>query len=59
VEEPLWRRVEACYHAVLELPLGDRDTFLASVEPEVRREVLSLLAHDGGADALLERPARV
>jgi eukaryotic-like serine/threonine-protein kinase len=44
----------------MELPAGKRAAFVARAcasDPEVRREVDSLLAHEGQADALLESPA--
>jgi serine/threonine protein kinase len=60
VGEDRWSRVEACFHAAQELPTHERGDFLAKAcagEPEVRREVESLLAHEGHADELLESPA--
>jgi len=54
-----WQRVEDCYHAAMERPPGERAAFLAQAcahDPELRREVESLLAHEGQADGLLERP---
>lgn len=52
----LWSRVEACYHAALELPEGARADLLAKADPQVRREVESLLLHEGDADEVLEQP---
>jgi len=54
-----WQRVEECYHAALERPPGDRAGFVAQAcagDAELRREVESLLLHEGGADELLESP---
>jgi len=50
-----WKQVEACYHAAMERPVGERATFLAQAcanEPELRHEVQSLL--DQQADSFLE-----
>jgi serine/threonine protein kinase/tetratricopeptide (TPR) repeat protein len=55
-----WKQIEDCYHAALERPAEQRPEFLAQAcanDPELRREVLSLLAHEGHADELLEIPA--
>ena len=55
-----WRRVEDCYHAALERPPDERARFLAQAcahDPDLRREVESLLGHEGQADGLLESPA--
>jgi Tol biopolymer transport system component len=55
-----WQRVEECYHAALERPPAERAGFLERAcanDPDLRREVESLLAHEGRADELLESPA--
>ena len=55
-----WKRVEDCYHSALERPFDRRAQFLAQAcahDPELRREVESLLGHEGQADGLLESPA--
>ena len=55
-----WRQIEDCYHAAIERPVPERVGFLAqacSGDPELRRAVESLLAHDGQADELPESPA--
>src|SRR4029078_3299992 len=44
-----WQQVEELYHAALECELGERAVFLARADPELRREVESLLAQGGGA----------
>ena len=52
-----WQEVEECYHAALERPPAERAGFLAEAcanNPALRREVESLLAHEGQADELLE-----
>ncbi len=51
-----WRQVEEIYHAALEREPGQRAAFLAQADPEVRREVESLLAQESG-DGVLARPA--
>ena len=49
-----WRRVEELYHSVLQRQPDDRASLLAQADPELRREVESLLLQAG---SLLERPA--
>jgi hypothetical protein len=39
-----WQQIEELYHATLECEPGQRATFLARADPELRREVESLLA---------------
>ncbi len=55
-----WRQIDDCYHSALERPVPERAAFLAEAcgnDPDLRREVESLLAHEGQADELLENPA--
>ena len=54
-----WRRVDKILEKALELPAGERDTFLAPTcagDADLRRDVDSLLAHDR-ADDFLAAPA--
>ena len=51
-----WQQVEELYHAALECEPGEREELLARAEPEVRREVESLLAQQSGGTPL-DRPA--
>jgi eukaryotic-like serine/threonine-protein kinase len=51
-----WRQVEGLYHAVLEQAPGGRALLLEQADPELRREVESLLAQPSRNGAL-ERPA--
>ena len=54
-----WRQAEECYHAAMERPPHERAAFVAhscANNSELRREVESLLAHEGQADGLLESP---
>lgn len=51
-----WREIEDLYHAALEREPSTRAAFLENADPELRREVESLLAESGGA-SFLERPA--
>jgi serine/threonine protein kinase len=51
-----WQQIEELYHAALECEPGERATFLARADPELRREVESLLAQDSGATPL-DHPA--
>jgi hypothetical protein len=50
------RQVEELYHAARECERSERAALLAQAEPDLRREVESLLAHDI-ADGPMERPA--
>jgi len=55
-----WRRVEELYHTALERAPSEREAYLVAEcgsDDELRREVLSLLAHDGEAERLMETPA--
>ena len=55
-----WKHIEELYHAALERPADERAAFLARAcndDPELLREVESLLAHETQADSLLESPA--
>jgi predicted Ser/Thr protein kinase len=54
VTPELWRQVDELYHAVLDLPTANRPARLEQADPEVRREVESLLAQEGSA---LNHPA--
>jgi eukaryotic-like serine/threonine-protein kinase len=50
-----WKQVEACYHAAMEQPVGERAAFLAQAyanDLELRHEVEALLAQQ--ADSFLE-----
>jgi len=51
-----WQQIEELYHAALECEQGERVALLAGVDPELRREVESLLAQQSGATPL-DRPA--
>jgi serine/threonine protein kinase len=51
-----WRDVEDLYHAALERAPGQREALLAQADPELRREVESLLAQEAGKTPL-SRPA--
>jgi hypothetical protein len=51
-----WRQISELYHAALLREPGDRAALLARVEPDVRREVESLLAQHT-ADLKLSEPA--
>ena len=54
-----WARVDQLYHAALDRDARERESFLAAAcagDDALRREVESLLAHDGGA-AFLSTPA--
>ena len=54
-----WSRIQQLYHAALELPSSARAAFLSQTcqnDPELRRELDSLLAYVGQADRLLESP---
>ena len=54
-----WARVERLYHEALARGVHEREAFLADTcadDDALRREIESLLAHDGGA-AFLSTPA--
>jgi serine/threonine protein kinase/formylglycine-generating enzyme required for sulfatase activity/dienelactone hydrolase len=54
-----WTQIQLLYHAAVELAPSARAAFLSQTcpdDPELRREVESLLAHVGQADPLLENP---
>jgi Tol biopolymer transport system component/predicted Ser/Thr protein kinase len=51
-----WRQVEDLYHAVLEGAPGERALLLEQADPELRREVQSLL-NQPSRNGALERPA--
>jgi serine/threonine protein kinase/Tol biopolymer transport system component len=53
----LWREIEALYHAALDLDQGARATLLSRADPELRREVESLLAQDGSQTGALKTSA--
>ena len=55
-----WQQVAEVYLAAVERDAADRDAFLREAcagDEGLRREVESLLGYEGGANALLERPA--
>ncbi len=55
-----WREIERVYHTALEHPPAERHAYLADVcksDPELRREVESLLAQDSSRSGTLDRPA--
>ena len=51
-----WRRIEELYQSAVEFDLAERATLLANADPEMRREVESLLAQPT-ADTPLDRSA--
>src|SRR5450631_2021424 len=51
-----WQQIEELYHAALEREPGERAALLARADPDLRREVESLLAQQSGA-APLDHPA--
>ncbi len=54
-----WAQIQDLFHDALQLPSDQRPEFLAAAcndDPELRREVVSLLAHEGRAEELLEAP---
>jgi Tol biopolymer transport system component len=51
-----WQQIEELYHAALECEPGERAALLARFDPELRREVESLLAQESGATPL-DHPA--
>jgi non-specific serine/threonine protein kinase/serine/threonine-protein kinase len=58
--EPAWTRVKAAFHAVLAAPPAERERALRDAcgdDAELRREVATLVAAHGNADAFMEAPA--
>ena len=51
-----WQQIEELYHAALDCEPGERAALLAQADPELRREVESLLAQESGATPL-DHPA--
>jgi eukaryotic-like serine/threonine-protein kinase len=51
-----WQQIEELYHAALECVPGERTAFLARADPELRREVESLLAQESGGTPI-DHPA--
>src|SRR5450631_2383663 len=51
-----WQKIEELYHAALECVPGERTAFLARADPELRREVESLLAQESGGTPI-DHPA--
>ena len=55
-----WEQIERLYHSALERELGERESFLdraCAGDDELRREIASLLAHDGLVGSLIAAPA--
>jgi eukaryotic-like serine/threonine-protein kinase len=50
------RQIEELYHAARECSAGERAALLAQADPELRREVESLLIEPAGGE-FLDRPA--
>jgi serine/threonine-protein kinase len=52
-----WRRIQALFHAVADLPPADQSSFLSRecADDELRREVQSMLAKDSDSGLLLDR----
>src|ERR1700693_2301378 len=57
MEPSRWKQIEDLYHAALECEPGERAELLARADPELRGEVLSLLAQDSSKTGALDRPA--
>ena len=60
VGEYRWQQNEGLHHSALERPIAERAAFIAQACAgglDLRREVESLLVHEGHADHLLEHPA--
>ena len=50
-----WQEVKHFYHAVLEAEPSERGALLEPADPEVRREVESLLSPEGSGSSPLDR----
>src|SRR5262245_45804868 len=54
-----WEQIERLYHSALERKPGERESFLDQAcagDDELRREISSLLAHDGFGDSFIAAP---
>jgi serine/threonine protein kinase/formylglycine-generating enzyme required for sulfatase activity/dienelactone hydrolase len=59
VDSDRWTQIQQLYYGAVELPTSARSEFLSQAcpnDPELRREVESLLTYVGQADPLLENP---
>jgi serine/threonine protein kinase len=59
MSQPRWEKIEETFHAALERPASDREAFLnttCSGDPELRREVESLLDEFAKAGSFMDRP---
>jgi len=55
-----WEQIERLFHSALEREAGERESFLDQAcagDDELRREISSLLAHDGLGDSFIAAPA--
>ena len=52
-----WRLTETLYHSAKECAPSERAALLAQADPEIRREVQSLLRQDVSRTSTLDRPA--
>jgi len=55
-----WEQIERLYHSALECEADEREPFLdraCAGDAELRREIASLLAHDGLGDSFIAAPA--
>jgi serine/threonine protein kinase/Tfp pilus assembly protein PilF len=55
-----WEKIERIYHSALERESGERESFLDQAcagDNELRREIVSLLAHDDSDDGFIAAPA--
>jgi serine/threonine protein kinase len=60
MEPERWQRVEQVYHSVLKVPAEQRSTFLKNEcqdDPELQKEVASLLSYESAAAGFIESPA--
>lgn len=60
MEQGRWNRIDELYHSAAALPPAEQAAFLdraCADEPDLRRELKSLLAHDKQAENFIESPA--
>src|SRR5579871_6420130 len=55
---PAWEEIERLYNDALELPVSERETLLAGIDPALREEVETLLEADS-CDGLIAPPTHV
>jgi hypothetical protein len=53
-----WQQIEKLYHAAVGLAPAERERMFSAADPELRREVESLLAQDASKTGALDDPSQ-